>query len=975
MEVNAPIVYDTTSAREFINNLSSKNKKIEAGHLSYNKQTYTDETQKLSAVEEADKYIRSVTSKKNTYIKNTDGSVDPYTKYRASASYNQGATSVQNGTGSITDNSKNVLPQSADDLKAHKNALGSQQQYTSAIASGKATSDIANLQALATGLKSTLDSLTTDKLDDTSKAALQKLVDEGQNLLDESIKKNSKSINSLYSEEISNLIQTAQQVISSENYKDDLGYLRAAINTFVKDSSTGSATSNSKEKTILEANIAELNTIIESIQKGISEDPALTNLEKELQDIVSELKENFSISRSGEINQAAKDKIKEFYQAIKSFNQNSETKSDKLNDEFFKKLENLKTKALATRTTAKYTSDLDDLADEILKYSKNPSKDAVVKAEAATFLLSAGNGVLKGYVPYGGAKQGDLQKLGLIKKAVGKLEEGEKSLDEKPLPTKNGPGKKFLQEVDSLYKTNLTNVIYENAFLKSGLERSLTMYWNIKDLTGKDGAEEDLLLGKKEKAPPILMGIDSIKQDYVDKLNSHSGDSYYLYSDSMSALTFNYNSFTSSYKHELNLMPVPVIDLTVDRNGKIAFKNHFPNAFMPTSTSSAYSSGGESRGIQTTADMLGYNSVLEFLLAGAPFTDDAATQGNILSHQYASPANTDKDFDKRQKYFNKAIKLLAESMPDFMPNMFDVLLTVGNEKPISIFSDDKALRTQLLYNSSYIVPIQTRKNASPVSFKTGQEDIDVDSRDYKDRIVNARTLAMRCTGITLPGIESSTYDFQWLNHTISKVGSRSNRHYTSSMTIRLDMPLFFADAFLELAGQYSTVNFQDPVKMNYYLNHYYFHNKNKTPVLSSDGKSFDIQDNDTRINLYVPLFDFNNVKNNPNAKYGALNVAKDITSQAGGDASVVGTVGGFVTGGKKMPFNAYGFPNDYLRGEKWAHDTRITSTPVYCFEDVNFLGVDNLSFTTSGGTSPMTTTVEFTFRRFYKFLWDMNAQW
>ena len=30
MEVNAPIVYDTTSAREFINNLSSKNKKIEA---------------------------------------------------------------------------------------------------------------------------------------------------------------------------------------------------------------------------------------------------------------------------------------------------------------------------------------------------------------------------------------------------------------------------------------------------------------------------------------------------------------------------------------------------------------------------------------------------------------------------------------------------------------------------------------------------------------------------------------------------------------------------------------------------------------------------------------------------------------------------------------------------------------------------------------------------------------------------------
>lgn len=819
METNATIVYDTESAKKFIDNISSKNRAPETNHLSYKIETYTDQTQKISALEEADIFMKSALSKQPN---NNYGTIKDLDSREATA---KASVSYNNYT--LTKNNSGLMDSSG--LSPNKKEF-------------------------------------TDQLSEVNSAATKDFYDEEKAM--------SKRVTS-----------SNQKAHSSKEIVDIL--------KLMQDSLTKNDTEGGENKP-LQSNLEFAKTLLTTIKLKVKDENA------------------------------------------------------KLSDDQYKILaaySNL-------QNDPTYGDGFESLTKEIADYIANTSKYQEAKALNESFLKTLSNGSLAGYTPYNGASQATLLSAGTIKNASGDSSKG--------MTPKDGPGKKFLQEVDSLYKTNLKYVKYENAYIKSGVEHSLTAYWNI------EASKSDLLLGCLQMTPPVILGVSKIATAYASALNKQNGENYYLISDTVSSLKSNYKSIASTFTHEPNPMPVPAIELKAE-NGAIVFKNHFPNAFMGTSTLSRHGNGGQTVGIQTTADMVGFNSVQEFLLAGSDFVENTHKKYNIIKSQYNSPAKTDSEFDdKRRKYFNESIRLLAESMPDFSPNMFDVILTVGNEKPISLFSDDKTLRKQLLYSHNHVIPIQGRKKVSEITFKTGQEDIDFDSREYKDRLVNARTLAMRCTGLTLPGIESSTYDIQWGNHTITKPGSRSNRNYTSSMNIRLDMPLFFADAFLELAGQYSTVKFQDPIRFNYYFNHYYFHKAGGGKITGDGGSNLELNSNDTRINLYVPIFDFHNVQNNPNAS--SSNPIAGLGNGAVGE--VLNKLGA-----QKMTYNPYGWPNDYEDGERWHHDTKIPATTVYCFEDVRFLGADSLSFTSGGGDAPMSMPVEFTFRRFYKFLWNMNAKW
>lgn len=268
------------------------------------------------------------------------------------------------------------------------------------------------------------------------------------------------------------------------------------------------------------------------------------------------------------------------------------------------------------------------------------------------------------------------------------------------------------------------------------------------------------------------------------------------------------------------------------------------------------------------------------------------------------------------KYFNDAIESLAKSMPDFASNMFDVLVSTYKREPVFDYEE-------LMYKEEGIFV----HDSDPSEGDTLRLPI-----NYEE-FVNYHNFVFRVASIAVPQSSVQTDTINFLNRKIPITTAKTSYKNQSSLTFRADQALFFTDEIQRMSGNFVynvTVEPGSTSALEYGANKALY-----GAFYMPMGPAYHLdEDNNNKINIYVPMYD-----------------------------SSLDTMY------RHSMFDPYLMPNvkDY-----YANTMKLTKIPVYCFEDVRFLGNSDIPLN-SQSAGIINITVNFIYRRLYKFYTDFRA--
>src|SRR5574344_112505 len=470
------------------------------------------------------------------------------------------------------------------------------------------------------------------------------------------------------------------------------------------------------------------------------------------------------------------------------------------------------------------------------------------------------------------------------------------------------PSESDFEKYDTDYKKkyndvgNSIGVTTKLKYVATDSERALHTYYTSSSVL----LEEQKASGKIA----VLCGIDTYGTKLATALNKQLTDGASV-------------TKSASGSYDYNGLPIEYSQFEYDATNKIiAQKTRFPDIYYY-----CYSNNSKG-GFYSYATLDGYGTTKEFLLSGGKaISSSDSLQQNITKHMIKTvkaPMHTASvNSATRHKYLNEAIGLLEESMPDFSPNMFDVLLVDMAEKiDYSRVPTSNPLITNSWGHTAFNGPVSSYS----------------DRYSYENSIIPERTFAFRVGSISIPQAETSKEDRKFLNTTVPSVNSSVKMNYSSSLTLRLDQAMLFADRFTKESGNFIFDRIDNiPEKGQIYqsarkmsLHSVFF------PSGTMDGtfSSYNLANPEQNIkrNLYIRMID------------------KTTSSQYGNYVYNYG-----ISHGDKTLYN----------------DAKLITHPMYCFEDVRFLGIDgNIQFK-SDSASALSVSIPFIFRRSYKIV-DQN---
>lgn len=307
---------------------------------------------------------------------------------------------------------------------------------------------------------------------------------------------------------------------------------------------------------------------------------------------------------------------------------------------------------------------------------------------------------------------------------------------------------------------------------------------------------------------------------------------------------------------------------------------------------------------------LGYESFAKFLTAD----DDTRIQNAKIVAQKLNDKYIDPPFshNNTMSFFNDSIEALAKSMPDFASNMFDVLIGTYKRDPESF-----------QYKEWF-----DRKDGQFI------KDIDLDTSHYPKaykKFVNYYNFVFRVASISIPQSTTQVNTVSFLNRKIPVASTKSSIKNQSTFSFRADQALFFTDEIQKLSGSfiYKTVDsthkasdIQQTAKQALY-----------GTMFMPFGPAYNLsEDNENKINIYVPMYD------------------SSLDTEF-----------------------RHSIFDPYLMSDKdyYSNIMKIKKIPVFCFEDVRFLGNSDISLNSQSG-GPIDITVNFIYRRLYKFYTDFR---
>lgn len=308
---------------------------------------------------------------------------------------------------------------------------------------------------------------------------------------------------------------------------------------------------------------------------------------------------------------------------------------------------------------------------------------------------------------------------------------------------------------------------------------------------------------------------------------------------------------------------------------------------------------------------LGFNTFAEYLEAEAE--KRAAAMSERMANKSVEPPFANNN---SVKYFNDAVEALAKSMPDFAANMFDVLVSTYKRVPIFNYEDIWQKEEGIFVHDSD--PSEGDILHLPVNY---------------DEFVNYHNFVFRIASITVPQSSVQTDTVSFLNRKIPITTAKTSFKNQSSLSFRADQALFFTDEIQRMSGNFVynvAVESGDTSAIEYGANKALY-----GAFYMPFGPAYHLdEDNNNKINIYVPMYD-----SSLDTKY------------------------------RHSMFDPYLMPNvkDY-----YANTMKLTKIPVYCFEDVRFLGNSDIPLN-SQSAGIINITVNFIYRRLYKFYTDFRA--
>jgi hypothetical protein len=466
--------------------------------------------------------------------------------------------------------------------------------------------------------------------------------------------------------------------------------------------------------------------------------------------------------------------------------------------------------------------------------------------------------------------------------------------------------KEDLEKYDTAYKLKYNDTsktigaATKLKYVATDTERALHTYYSTSNVMTKENTESGKI--------SILCGINTYGTSLATAINQQLENGSTVDGD------------TVAYEN----MPINYSQFKFDStNNLLVQKTRFPDIYYY-----CYSDNSE-KGFYSYSSLNGYGSMSEFLSTGSSIISSASSiQQSITKHMIntvSTPKNTSSlNEATRHKYLNEAIGLLEESMPDFSPNMFDVILADMTEKiDYSRVPKSDPLATNSWGHTAFNGPIQNYS----------------DRYSYEKNVITERTFAFRVGSISIPQAETSKEDYKFLNTSVPLVNSTVKMNYSSLLTLRLDQAMLFADRFTKEGGNFvfdrvsnipkSTQMFQSARK---FALHSVFFNSGSLDGSFSSYNLDSPEQEEIKRNLYVKMLD------------------KTTTANSTGAPKYIYSYG--IRNGDKTLYN----------------DAKILKHPMYCFEDVRFLGIDNSIQFKSDGAGPIIITIPFIFRRSYKIV-------
>lgn len=306
---------------------------------------------------------------------------------------------------------------------------------------------------------------------------------------------------------------------------------------------------------------------------------------------------------------------------------------------------------------------------------------------------------------------------------------------------------------------------------------------------------------------------------------------------------------------------------------------------------------------------LGFDTFEEYLTA------EAETRAENVSERMVN-RSVEPPFANNNsvKYFNDAVEALAKSMPDFAANMFDVLVSTYKRNPIFNYEElMQKWKGEFIHGRS-----MGEIRARPVNY---------------DEFVNYHNFVFRIASISVPQSSTQSDTISFLNRKIPVTSAKTSFKNQSSLSFRADQALFFTDEIQRMSG-----NFIYNVVKEQGSSSFLEEGANKAlygTFYMPFGPAYHLdEDNENKINIYVPMYD-----SSLDTKY------------------------------RHSMFDPYLMPDvkDY-----YANTMKLTKIPVYCFEDVRFLGNSDIPLN-SQSAGIINITVNFIYRRLFKFYTDFRA--